>query len=234
MFKPSTQVEGGAFEFDGTVVSAKIAPFTYQSGQETLGLILQLRDDDGGELRKYTDNYSIGGLAHYEPTENGLGVRYVKEDRRDEPVVLTKNSRAGQFFAAAVAAGLQEDAMSYQGDENNVRFLEGLRFHFAIKEFPTKDSGMSKVLLPTKLLGAGAAPAAAAAPAATDLEALVRDAVLEVVTEANGKIAKAKLANLVPAKLPKANKTSVVKLVLSDPFLKTVEGVKFDGKELSL
>lgn len=237
MFKPSTQVEGGAVEFDGTIVSAKVGAFTYQSGQETLGLILQIRDDDAGALRKYPDNYSIGGLAHYAATENGLGILNAKEERKGEPAVLTSNSRAGQFFAAAVKAGLDETKMEYQGDANNVKFLEGLRFHFALTELPTKD-GTSKVILPVKLLGAAAGQAAApaaGAPAAVDTAQAVRDAIVELLTEAEGnKLPKSKLSTAVPAKVPNILKTSVVKLVISDAFLKGIDGVKFDGKELSL
>ncbi len=235
MFKPSTQVEGGAVEFDGTIVSAKVGEFTYQTGQSTLGLILQIRDDDSGELRKYTDNYSIGGLAHYAATENGLGIVNAKEDRKGEPALLTKNSRAGQFFAAAVAAGLNEDQMNYQGDDNNVRFLEGQRFHFALAELPTKD-GTSKVLLPTKLLGAaGTAAVAAKATAKANDEETVKGAILEFLAESEGnKALKSALPIALGKKLPNVSKSTLVKLSLNDTFLKSIDGVKFDGKALSL
>lgn len=236
-FRPSKQVEGGAVEFDGTIVSAKIAPFTYQSGQETLGLILQIRDDDAGTLRKYTDNYSIGSLTVYGATENGLGVVNVKEQYKDQPAQITSKSRAGEFFAAVVASGMNEDAMQYEGDENNVKFLEGARFHFALSEKETKEGGKSKLILPTKYLGTGtAAPSAGATTAAAnaDFDEAVKAAILELVAANDGKLAKSKLTIEVPKKFGADKKSAIIKNVLNDTFLKSIDGLTYDGKQLSL
>lgn len=66
-------------------------------------------------------------------------------------------------------------------------------------------------------------------------EAFVTGKVIEVIVEAGGSIKKSDLSTKVMGKIEGAKaKSTAVKIVLSEKFLKAIDGVAYDGKELKL
>lgn len=263
--RPSKAVEGGSAEFDGTIIDIYTGLNNY-NGQQAIpgtGIIVLLRNDEAGPDAKprFADFYSLGKSTINFPTLDGKtaievvdgdiaavrGVGFVSA-RADKPFEgLFKNSNALKLLEAVVAAGFKETDMHVGGNENDVTYLLGQRFHFALQELPVFGGGdPSKKMLPVKYLGKDAAvvsaqPAAAQATATAgtdgfDAKAEATALVIDSLAAAEGnKLSKPALIPLVSAKFKdSAQKSAIVKLFMNPAFLQGIEGVKFDGKELSL
>jgi hypothetical protein len=245
-FRPSKAVEGGA-SFVGTVYSIKTGPFTYQTGQNTIGILIQFFDEGTGALRKYPDNYSVGNPERVQPNAAGTGFVFADESRKDEAYELSKGSNGYRFMEAAVKAGFPEDKMNVKGDENDIRFLDLARFEMSLTEIKTQN-GTSKIMLPVKFLGhatarpepraegeAATAPVVSPAVDADALRSELQNAVLVAVSQAGGSLPRVKLNPPVLAQFSDTQaKGAAAKLLIDNSFLTAIPGVKFDGKVFSI
>lgn len=238
-FRPSAQVDGGSYEFDGYIRDARTGTFDYPSGATGVGIFLDIQNEDPEADERKEDFYSCGSVAQITPTEDGLG--FLGKD--GEPIDgLNKNSNGARLFREVVKGGFQEKDMHVGGDANNVRFLVGQRFHFALVESAKVGGGDAKKLFPTKYLGAvaGQTTTAKATPgaakAADAADAIVAETVVAVLAEAgsNG-LGKADLIQRVGAKLTDAQtKAKAIRSLMSENYIRGIAGVKYDGTTISL
>jgi hypothetical protein len=260
--RPSKQVEGGAASFDGTIVDVYVGQNNY-NGQVQIpatGIYILLRNDEAGPDAKprYADFFSAGKGTILTPTADGKesaekGVGFLSA-RPDKPFQgLFKGSNALQLMEKFVGAGFKETDMNVDGNENNVTFLLGQRFHFALGEL-TKFEGQTgdakPKMLPVKYLGkdavvvsGGAAVAAGVVANSSgtgtfDAKAAASELVINALAGAeNQTLTKQALTPLVSTHFKDpSQKVAVVKLLVSPAFLGGIEGVKMatDQKTLTL
>lgn len=259
--RPSKAVEGGAASFDGTIVDVYVGQNNY-NGQVQVpatGIYILIRNDEAGPDAKarFADFFSAAKGSILVPTNDGKeavekGTGFLSA-RPDKPFAgLFKDSNADQLLQKVVGAGFKETDMNVDGNENDVRFLLGQRFHFALGELKKFEgfTGENKPkMLPVKYLGkdaavvsGGAAVAAGVAAGsngtgAFDAKAAATELVINALAAAeNQTLTRQALTPLVSQHFKDAGqKAAVVKLLVSPAFLGGIEGVKFtDGKTLSL
>lgn len=239
-FKPSRAVESTGAAFDGTVVTAKTGQFNYgdgSSGRSAIGIILGIKDDESGQVRQYPDTYSAGQPATVLPTADEKGFRFASDAKKDQEFELNSKSKAFQFMAAVVESGFPEASMEVNGNTNDITFLVGHRFNFALREGKGLDGQPSgKGMFPVKYLGKGtvatSAPVAVAA-SDEDVISLAQGLVIAVVSENGGKFPRQKLnATILGQVTDIAQKGAVAKLLTKEGFLKSIPGIKFDGQTL--
>jgi hypothetical protein len=231
-FKPSAQIDGGTFEFDGIIRSVRTGTFDYPSGATGVGFFADIQSEQEDAQERKEDFYSCGSVGQITPSEDGKGFL----DKDGNPIKgLNKNSNGGRFFREAVNGGLQEKDMHVGGNVNDITFLEGKRFHFALIDSAKVGSGKdSKKLFPTKYLGQGSAPSVAPAPNALPGGSFT-DAVLAVLAEQGGSVKKADLIQAVSAKFTvTSERANAVRALMSEATLRSIPGTKFDGQSLSL
>jgi len=262
--RPSKAVEGGSAEFDGTIIAIFTAQNDYAGtvNPASTGAYVLLRNDEAAEGSKprFGDFFGAGKSTFLLPAAKdgsvavnvsdadnraiGGGVGFVSA-RPDKPFVgLMKGSLLNRLLEKIVEAGFKETDMNVDGDENNLTYLIGQRFHFALGTLPTVGGEPSKKMLPTKYLGKDAgAPIAAGVVASTngsgafDAKAAATELVINALATAEGQtLTKAALTPLVSKQFNDGSqKAAIVKLLVSPAFLGNIEGVKFtDGKTLSL
>lgn len=262
--RPSKAVEGGAASFDGTIIDVYVGQNDY-NGQVAIpatGIYFLIRNDEAGPDAKprFADFFSAGKGTIIVPTvdgkepsgEKGTGFLSARPDKPFQGLFqgLFQGSNALQLVEKIVAAGFKETDMNVNGNENDVTFLLGQRFHFALgelKKFEGATGEAKPKMLPVKYLGKDAAavgkdsfgtPLQHGAAAGTfDARAAASELVINALAGAPDQtLTKQALTPLVSAQFKDpSQKAAVVKMLVSPAFLGSIEGVKFtDGKTLSL
>jgi hypothetical protein len=260
--RPSKQVEGGAASFDGTIIEAYVGQNNY-NGSVTIpatGIYILIRNDEAGPDAKarFADFFSAGKstvlvptIDGKEPAERGVGFLSTRPDKPFQG--LFKGSNSVQLLEKVVGAGFKETDMNVSGNENDITFLLGQRFHFALGELAKFEgyAGENKPkMLPVKYLGKDAAVVSGGAAVAVgnqgasngtgsfDAKAAATELVINALAGAeNQTLTKQALTPLVSSQFKDpGQKAAVVKLLVSPAFLGGIEGVKLaaDGKTLSL
>lgn len=255
--RPSSFVEGGGLidDVDVTVQQATFVLWDYngQVNPAVPALAMTLAQEDGSTI----DQYFAAGDAKYfvpskddkTPAEDNMGPFLLQVG---DKAGLNNNTNAAKFIISLVNAGFPEDKL----EKGDISVLEGLKFHLkreAVKRTGLvrtgKNAGREQTVItcakilsmpgeskPASTLGKPKANGAAAASnGGGGHEEEATSVLLEVLSEADGTLPKAKLSTMAFQKLKgNPNQKEISKLLFADTFIKSVDGIKLEGGIVSI
>lgn len=156
-YDPYAVSSGLADDFDAYISGSIYGTDAAYNGGDTVLLILDL-DTDDADWPQVTEKLSTG--TGWEIVDGGMTIK--SENGKDRN--FNKNSRAGMFLTAALAAGAG-DELRKRGTPFQAATFEGLGFHWNRVKVKGFDGEEKEILTPTKFLGVKGG-AAASTPAA--------------------------------------------------------------------
>jgi hypothetical protein len=247
--RPSDASQGGGLLDDADVtikqlryvVRDRTNPRTQATLDTRLYIEAVLVDDEG---REHTEYYSIGDTSKFVPSPDGRRALAVVEGAR-----FVQSSKGIRLIASLVNAGFPEDKIAddlsvfdgtyghvnrttlprIAGQEKDATILEFTKIHRLPWE---KKSGSAA----TKSKPAAATPAAKTEQAAPEhVREKAIATLFEVLAQNGGSIPRQKVAPAAFKLLATdPDRNDVVALVFTEQFLRSVDGISFDGQTISL
>lgn len=263
LLRPDTFVSGGLLDdVDVTIRSCRFKVYDYDGKVPggVLALHIEMEDEDGQTSDQY---YSAGDLRFFTPSNDGkmavpTGSKTALSSSSNAAQFIVSVVNAGYPVDQ-----LEADVSVFEGMKVHVNRVAQPKRAGIIKNQPQDDSGREKtILLVSKILampgeepvkkgaatkaGAGTKASAASKPAAkastpaaaqaddSDLDSILTDVVMTIVTEAGGSITKKALSTAVfQAMKDNPARNAAVKRVYVDEFLQSGPWT-YDGSEVSL
>lgn len=256
-FLPSKQQKVLALDdVDVLVIQARIVPWDYgKGGEKGINTFVRLTLAVDGNTDPKLEYYSLGKDTVVAPSLDGKtplptrgpdgkvlaneGYYFVGAKKPLEGV--PEGSVAGLLMADLVNAGFNEADMS-----NDIRFMEGVKFHAVQKKGKTQGGDDKNHLLPSKYLGKGSVPAGIAVPAAASSPAApgapagngavalarIQELITNAIVAKGGPITKGEAVAFVSSNASAEEKNGLIALLLQEATLKAGP-YKYDGTSLS-
>lgn len=221
------------------VVRDRTNPRTALTGDTRLYIEAIFVDDEG---REHTEYYSIGDTTKFVPSPDGRKALPVVDGAR-----FSANSKGIKLIASLVNSGFPEDRLAddlgvfsgtvghvrrttlprIAGQEKDATILEFTQIH----KLPWEKEEKEKKAAAPKSSRKAADPV----PPSDGVREKAVSTLMEILTENGGEILRQKVAPAAFKLLATdADRNAVVSLVFREDFLRSVEGVSFDGTTIRL